>query len=211
MAWYATPFRQIEHLAWRCAIFNRWRNVSGETMNLHLTSGLPAGMKRACLLPMLAIRPVLPPGKWTSGARISTTGLSAIRRVLPCLTARHTPEARSSSGLVEMKSSSSEQPSHCCGGLSVHYEGDEDETFVRALPLIERAATDERNFVKKAVNMALRATGKRNRALNAAALDVARRLAASPVPAARWVGSHAFRELTSPAVAKRIGSKSGRS
>jgi 3-methyladenine DNA glycosylase AlkD len=95
--------------------------------------------------------------------------------------------------------------------LSVHYEGDDDDPFFKALPLIERAAPDERNFVKKAVNMALRAIGKRNPGLNAAALEVAERLAASPVPAARWVGKQASRELTSPAVAKRIGSKSGRS
>ena len=70
--------------------------------------------------------------------------------------------------------------------------------------LIERAADDERNFVKKAVNMALRAIGKRNRALNTAAVAVARRLADSQGSAARWVGKDALRELTSPAVSKRL-------
>ena len=70
----------------------------------------------------------------------------------------------------------------------------------RGLPLIERAADDERNFVKKAVNWALRAIGKRNPALNAAAVTVARRLADLDQAAPRWVGKDALRELTSPAV-----------
>ena len=61
-----------------------------------------------------------------------------------------------------------------------------------------------RNFVKKAMNMALRAIGKRNRTLNAAAVAVARRLAKSDDAAARWVGSDALRELTSPSVSKRL-------
>ena len=76
--------------------------------------------------------------------------------------------------------------------------------FIEGLALIEREAGDERNFVKKAVNMALRAIGKRNRALNAAAVAVARRLADSKDATAKWVGKDALRELTSPAVTKRL-------
>jgi len=68
---------------------------------------------------------------------------------------------------------------------------------VRSLALIGRAAEDERNFVKKAVNMALGAIGRRNRTLNAAAVAVARRLAKSEDAAARWIGSDALKELTS--------------
>ena len=79
-----------------------------------------------------------------------------------------------------------------------------NEPFVKGLVLIERAANDERNFVKKAVNMALRAIGKRNRALNAAAVAVARRLARSPNAIARWVGKDALGELTSPGVIRRL-------
>jgi len=92
-------------------------------------------------------------------------------------------------------------------GLTVHDKLAGDEFFLRGLALIERAATDERNFVKKAVNMALRAVGKRNPALNAAAVTVARRLAASSEPAARWVGKDALRELTSPGVSQRLARK----
>lgn len=90
------------------------------------------------------------------------------------------------------------------GSLSVHDKRAENESFVQGLVLIERAADDERNFVKKAVNMALRAIGKRNRALHAAAVAAARRLADSPNAAARWVGKDTLRELTSPSVIRRF-------
>ena len=69
---------------------------------------------------------------------------------------------------------------------------------------MERAASDERNFVKKSVSWALRAIGRRNRALNAAAVAVAERLSASPEPAARWVGKDALREITRPAVTRGL-------
>lgn len=92
-------------------------------------------------------------------------------------------------------------------GLTVHDKHAGDAAFAEGLRFIERAATDERNFVKKAVNMALRATGKRNPALNAAAVAVARRLADSPEAAARWVGKDALRELTSPSVTRRLAAR----
>lgn len=82
---------------------------------------------------------------------------------------------------------------------------DEDAPFFDALPLIEKASTDERNFVKKSVNMALRAIGKRSRALNAAACELASRLAASDHPSARWIGKDALKELSSAAVVKKLG------
>jgi len=88
--------------------------------------------------------------------------------------------------------------------LTVHDKVAGDELFIQGLALIEREAGDERNFVKKAINMALRAIGKRNRALNSAALVVARRLASSEDATARWVGKDALRELTSPGVTKRL-------
>jgi 3-methyladenine DNA glycosylase AlkD len=88
--------------------------------------------------------------------------------------------------------------------LTVHDKSASDDAFLRGLALIEREAGDERHFVKKATNMALRAIGKRNRALNAAAILVARRLAGSREAAARWVGRDALRELTSPRVTRRF-------
>jgi 3-methyladenine DNA glycosylase AlkD len=88
--------------------------------------------------------------------------------------------------------------------LSVHDKRAGDEQFLQGLALIEREACDARNFVKKSVNMALRAVGKRNRTLNAAAVAVARRLADSPDATAKWIGKDALRELTSPGVTKRL-------
>jgi len=79
--------------------------------------------------------------------------------------------------------------------LSLHDKSAADEKFLEGLKLIEREATDDRNFVKKAVNMALRAIGRR-RTMKAAVLDVARRLAASDDPTARWNGKDALRELS---------------
>jgi len=89
-------------------------------------------------------------------------------------------------------------------GLTVHDKQADDESFAEGLVLVERAATDERHFVKKAVNMALRAIGKRSAALNAAAVAVAQRLADSSDAAPRWVGKDALRELTSPSVTRRL-------
>ena len=88
--------------------------------------------------------------------------------------------------------------------LTVHDKSAPDERFVHGLTLIEREAEDARNFVKKAVNMALRAIGKRNRNLNAAAVAVAQRLAASDDATAKWIGKDALREITSPRVTKRL-------
>ncbi len=91
--------------------------------------------------------------------------------------------------------------------VALHDRTAPDAPFVKSLRLIERAATDERNFVKKGVNWALRGVGRRNAALNKAAVAVARRLADSPEAAPRWVGKDALRELTSPAVTKRLAAR----
>lgn len=91
--------------------------------------------------------------------------------------------------------------------LSVHDKLADDARFLDGLRLIEREAADDRLYVKKAVNMALRAVGKRNAALNAAAVDTASRLAASKAPAAQWVGKDALRELVSPSVQRRISAR----
>ncbi|HJV94947.1 MAG TPA: DNA alkylation repair protein [Albitalea sp.] len=84
--------------------------------------------------------------------------------------------------------------------LAVHDKAADDARFIAALPLIEAAATDERNFVKKAVNWALRNIGKRNAVLKAQAIACARRLRESESRAARWIAADALRELA-PAVA----------
>ena len=79
--------------------------------------------------------------------------------------------------------------------VALHDKKVPDEPFLKCLKLIEKAADDERNFVKKGVSWALRGIGKRNAKLQAAAIEVARRLAESDQPAARWVGKDAMREF----------------
>jgi 3-methyladenine DNA glycosylase AlkD len=91
--------------------------------------------------------------------------------------------------------------------LALHDKRTGDEPFVESLALIERAATDERNFVKKGVSWALRLIGRRNPALNGHAVTVARRLSASTHAAARWVGRGALKELTSPLVKRQLASR----
>ena len=75
--------------------------------------------------------------------------------------------------------------------LAVHDKAAGNAAFVNALALIEAAAGDERNFVKKAVNWALRNIGKRNVALNHAAIAAARRIQAQGSRAARWIAADA--------------------
>jgi len=89
-------------------------------------------------------------------------------------------------------------------GYAVHARKEPDDAFLPFLPLIEAAATDERNFVRKAVNWALRQIGKRSRVLHKPALALARKLAASDDKTARWIGKDAVRELTDPAQIARI-------
>ena len=79
-----------------------------------------------------------------------------------------------------------------------------DAAFLPWLPIIEREAHDGRNLVKKAVNWALRQIGKRNAALNAAAIACALRIRAQDSTPARWVAADALRELQSPAVQQRL-------
>lgn len=83
--------------------------------------------------------------------------------------------------------------------LALHDRDANDQPFLDGLALIERAAGDDRNFVKKALSWALRAIGgRKSPTLQAAALETALRLAASPDAASRWVGKDALRALNKP-------------
>jgi 3-methyladenine DNA glycosylase AlkD len=81
----------------------------------------------------------------------------------------------------------------------------DDAFWMRWMPVIRRGATDPRNYVKKAVNWALRGIGKRDHALNLAAITEAEYLLSLDVPSARWIGRDALRELRSDVVAARLG------
>lgn len=85
--------------------------------------------------------------------------------------------------------------------LAVHDKAATDDAFLEALHLVEREATDERRYVSKAVNWALRQIGKRNSRLRRAAIASARRIARSDARTARWVAADALRELNRPAPA----------
>ena len=89
--------------------------------------------------------------------------------------------------------------------LSVHDKSAPDDRFVEALGIIEAAEPDPRPLVKKAVDMALRATGKRNARLHAEAVAVASRLAEAGDADRSWIGRHALRELESEKVRARLG------
>ena len=88
--------------------------------------------------------------------------------------------------------------------LAWHDKKASDEKFVELLTVIIRGATDERNFVKKAVNWALRNIGKRNLNLNEAAINTAKEIQRLDSKAARWVASDALRELQSEAIQIRL-------
>ena len=83
----------------------------------------------------------------------------------------------------------------------------EDSRFEAFLPIIQQAGEDSRNFVKKAVNWALRGIGKRNRALNRRAISVAEAMRSQESRTSRWIASDALRELTSEAVQAKLARK----
>ena len=89
-------------------------------------------------------------------------------------------------------------------GIALHDKKAPDAPFLTALKLIERAATDNRNFVKKGVSWALRSIGHRNRTLHAASIATATRLAASADASSRWIGKDTLQDLSRPLVARRF-------
>jgi 3-methyladenine DNA glycosylase AlkD len=80
-------------------------------------------------------------------------------------------------------------------GYGMHNKKAPDDVLINFFPLIEQHAWDDRNFVKKAVNWALRQIGKRNGNLNARAIESAKRIMLQNTKAAKWIASDALREL----------------
>jgi 3-methyladenine DNA glycosylase AlkD len=91
--------------------------------------------------------------------------------------------------------------------LAVHDKKAGDDTFIAFLPIIKREATDERNFVKKAVNWALRQIGKRNLSLNQFAIHAVQEIQQLDSKSARWIAADALRELTSEKVQLKLRKK----
>ena len=88
--------------------------------------------------------------------------------------------------------------------LAWHDKKASDNKFIKFFPDIKRGSTDDRNYVKKAVNWALRQIGKRNVNLNKKAIEVAQKIQRMESKPARWIANDALRELKSEAVQKRL-------
>ena len=88
--------------------------------------------------------------------------------------------------------------------LAVHDKKRDDKNFLKFFPLIKKHSIDERNFVKKAVNWALRQIGKRSKFLNKEALKLAKEIKALDSKSAKWIANDAIRELTNPQILARI-------
>jgi 3-methyladenine DNA glycosylase AlkD len=88
--------------------------------------------------------------------------------------------------------------------LAVHDKKADNKEFLKFLPIVKREALDKRNFVKKAVNWALRQIGKRNLRLNQMAIKTAEEIQGIDSKSAKWIASDAIRELASEAVRKRL-------
>jgi len=88
--------------------------------------------------------------------------------------------------------------------LAVHAKDVPDTCFAGFFPAIRRGAEDERNFVKKAVNWAIRQIGKRSRFLNRRMVRLSREIARLESRSARWIAADALRELESAEVRRRL-------
>lgn len=92
-------------------------------------------------------------------------------------------------------------------GIVIHDKKATNEYLKEFFPIIERESWDDRNFVKKAVNWALRQLGKKNLTLNAYAIEVAERIKLQNTIAAKWIAADAIRELTSDKIQERLTAK----
>ena len=92
-------------------------------------------------------------------------------------------------------------------GLAVHDKNANDKMFEKLFPIIIRESNDDRNYVKKAVNWALRNIGKRNKVLNKKAIETAKNILEIDSKTARWIANDAIRELTSEKILKRFEKK----
>lgn len=94
-------------------------------------------------------------------------------------------------------------------GLAVHDKKAGDDAFLEFLPIIKRESGDDRNYVRKGVNWALRQIGKRNLPLNEAAISAANEIRNMDNRSARWIASDALRELTDEKTQRRLMTKRG--
>jgi len=94
--------------------------------------------------------------------------------------------------------------------MAVHHKKTDDDEFEKFFPLLRQYASDERNFVKKAVNWALRQVGKRNLRLNKKSIALAKEILNIPSPSARWIANDALIELRNPKTIALIQRRKGK-
>lgn len=166
--------------------------------------GTPAYTRRGSLPHSLMCRSRSRKSKWSGGCATSTPGTSATIAAVISSTRRHSPTKKA----VEWSAREAEYVKRAAFALmaylAVHDKKASDDRFLDFLLLIKRESGDDRKFVRKAVNWALRQIGKRNAALNAAAIEAAQEIRATNTRSGRWIASDAWRELTGEAVQKRL-------
>lgn len=91
--------------------------------------------------------------------------------------------------------------------VALHDKKAPDAPFLKSLKMVDRAAGDDRNFVKKGVSWALRSVGHRNTALHSASLALAKKFAASDDRTKRWIGKDVLRDITRPMILRKISKK----
>jgi 3-methyladenine DNA glycosylase AlkD len=89
--------------------------------------------------------------------------------------------------------------------MAVHDKKQPNQQFEQYYPLLISASTDNRNFVKKSVNWALRSIGKKNSSLNKSSIDLAEEILALNTKSSKWIASNALKELKSEKVRKKLG------
>jgi len=88
--------------------------------------------------------------------------------------------------------------------LAQHDKAAKDAAFAKFFPMIEKGASDDRNFVKKGASWALRGLGHRSKAMHATAVKTATKLSKSEDATERWVGKDALRDIMRPVVLKKV-------
>lgn len=165
-----------------------------------------SGIREACILATLVDDPDQVSRQqmeaWAAGFRSWEVVDAACCNLFDRTIALASALPRRSSGRAGNRSSSSEPAS--AAGIAVHDRAASDGQLIELLRIIESEPCDRRNFVRKAVNWALRQIGKRNAVLNLAAIESAERIAALDCAGARWVASDALAELRSPEVRRRV-------
>ena len=155
--------------ACRWATSSSWPSARPRPRRSPRRCGTPAGTRPGCSRRSSTSRRASRRRRWIAGRATSTTGASATRCASICSIARRTPGAKVEQWSGRRDEFVKRAAFALLGGLALHDKARRRRAVPRALPLIERAAADERNFVKKGVSWALRGGGAAEPALHTSA------------------------------------------